>query len=233
MSSPDWWMRGVTRLGRRNAPLRVFSGSASKKGGAKNGAGHKAERRAEPRLTKGEHKTRTRESLVVVPGCQSYCSWLSRSCCSWSEGQSESVQSRDPAGGTERLPFPSPDPERRQFPPIRAEVAAENPSISPKPRPSCRARDTSNARHEPVDHARGTRSSGRAKEDSTTRSGTSRLPFLLGFCVTVYGWRQSCEVVLHKCLCAVNNCIIRLYICVVPCLCFFTVIINTCIACFV
>ena len=49
-SSPDWRIRGVTRPGRRNAPLRGFSGSASKEGGAKNGAGRKAERRAEPRL---------------------------------------------------------------------------------------------------------------------------------------------------------------------------------------
>ena len=39
--APDWWMRGVTRSGVRNAP---FSGSFSKGGGARNGA----ERRAEP-----------------------------------------------------------------------------------------------------------------------------------------------------------------------------------------
>ena len=55
-SSPDWWMRGVTRPGRE--------------GGARNGAGRKVERRAEPRLTKGE--TRRLETGLVdeerVPG---------------------------------------------------------------------------------------------------------------------------------------------------------------------
>ena len=54
-SSPDWWMRGVTRPGRRNAPLPDFSGNAAKGGGARNGAGRKAERRAEPRTTKGSY----------------------------------------------------------------------------------------------------------------------------------------------------------------------------------
>ena len=52
-ASPDWWMRGVTRPGRRNAPLRDFSGNAAKGGGARNGAEHRAERRVEPRATKG------------------------------------------------------------------------------------------------------------------------------------------------------------------------------------
>ena len=73
-----------------------------------------------------------RESLVVVPGCRSHCSWLSWSYCSWSEGRSESVQSRDPASGKERLPFP-PRPHRD---------SGENPSSSTKPRLSCRVDDT-------------------------------------------------------------------------------------------
>ena len=41
-------------------------------------------------------------------------------------------RSRDPACGTERPPFPSPHPEHQQFPPIRAEIAPENPSV-PQP----------------------------------------------------------------------------------------------------
>ena len=54
-SSPDWWIRGVTWPGRRNAPIRDLSGNAAKGGGARNGAGRKAERRAEPRTTKGSY----------------------------------------------------------------------------------------------------------------------------------------------------------------------------------
>ena len=44
--APDWWTRGVTRSGVRNAP---FLGSFQKGGGAANGA----ERRAESRAAKG------------------------------------------------------------------------------------------------------------------------------------------------------------------------------------
>ena len=48
--APDWWMRGVTRSGVRNAP---FLGSFARGSGAENGA----ERRAEPRSTKGGQHT--------------------------------------------------------------------------------------------------------------------------------------------------------------------------------
>ena len=66
--APDWWMRGVTRPGRRNAPLRDLSGNASKGGGAKNGA----EKRAQPRATKGADEEDSCHLLVpvgrLVPG---------------------------------------------------------------------------------------------------------------------------------------------------------------------
>ena len=141
----------------------------------KNGA----ERRAEPRLTKGEHKAAGglvvelglvfvlvlpgRWSRLFVPDCRV-------GGLSLAEGQS--VRSRDPAGGTERLPFP---------PPVRTEIAARTRSSSPKPRPSCRADDASNAQHEPVDHAGGTRSCGRGRRTGRHAQGSRDFLFFWGF----------------------------------------------------
>ena len=61
-SSPDWRMRGVTWPGRRNAPIRGFSGSVSKEGGAKSGARSGAKGRAPPYKRRGRG-----ESLVGCP----------------------------------------------------------------------------------------------------------------------------------------------------------------------
>ena len=95
------------------------------------------------------------------------------------EGQS--VQSRDPASGTERLPFPPPHPHRD---------SGENPVQFPQSPVRAVGRPTrAGPRHEPVDHA-GERGVTVAK-DPTTRSGKSRLPFLLGFCVIVCGGHLS------------------------------------------
>jgi len=60
--APDWWTRGVTRPGRRNTPLRDLSENASKGGGAKNGA----EKRAQPRATKGADEEDSCAWLVPV-----------------------------------------------------------------------------------------------------------------------------------------------------------------------
>ena len=101
------------------------------------------------------------------------------------EGQS--VQSRDPASGTERLPFPPP--------PVRTEIAARTRSSSPKA-PS----ELSGGRHvqargtSPADHARGTRSYGRQGLDDTIREVATSFSFgVLCKCLWV---APVCEVEL-------------------------------------
>ena len=95
------------------------------------------------------------------------------------------MQSRFPASGTERLPFP----------PRPHEKAPENPSIFPEPRPNDRAYG---ARDELVgDHAGGTRGAV-AKRDDALREVTTLFLFL-GLCVNDCGWCLSVEVELFKC----------------------------------
>ena len=93
--------------------------------------------------------------------------WLSWSCCSWSEGRSESVQSRDPAGGTERLPFP----------PSARESAGKSVHFPENPVRAVGRTTRAGARHEPVDHAGGTRSCGRQGLDDTHREVATSFSF--------------------------------------------------------
>ena len=79
-------------------------------------------------------------------------------------------------------------------------------SVSPKPRPCCRADHTSDARHELADHAGGARSfsrKGRTRHAQGSRD--FHLFWVLCKCVCV---APVCKVELLKCSCAVNNCII-------------------------
>ena len=118
----------------------------------------------------------------------------------------ESVRSRDPASGTERLPFPSPDPEYQQFPPsIRAEIAPETPFV-PHPNRGVKRSTRACAKHAPGAHRpcqRGLELRSR-EEDSTAARREVTTFFSLGFCVNVCVWRQSVKVELYKCAC-VNN----------------------------
>ena len=149
---------------------------------------------AEPRATKGRTRrvpdggvVREREGKLLF---ESSCSRVPvRGFLS--EGSLESVRSRDPASGTERPPFPSPDPEYRQFPPsIRAEVVAKTPFVRSPPQTV-----VSNGQHVPA----------RSTSSPTTPEGLGAevtgggldAPrevttfFSLGFCVNVCVWRQS------------------------------------------
>ena len=165
--APDWWMRGVTRPGRRNAPLRDLSGNAAKGGGARN----RAERRAEPRATKGADEEGSGGRLVpvgfLVPfDPASLLFLLSLWILARALESLERARSRCSS-------------ERGAVVRASAEIAPENPVRSPKPRPCCRADHTCGARHELADHAGGARSCGHGRR--TRRSGRSRLLFSLGF----------------------------------------------------
>ena len=80
---------------------------------------------------------------------------------------SESVQSRDPASGTERLPFPPPRTRKRRktrpFPKTPSELSGGR---------HVQARGTS-----PVDHAGGTRSCGRQGLDDAHREVATSFSF--------------------------------------------------------
>ena len=70
--APDWWMRGVTRSGRRNAPFRGLSRNASKGGGAKNGA----ERRGgAPRYKRGGSARRVRSLSRALDPNEPWTFW--------------------------------------------------------------------------------------------------------------------------------------------------------------
>jgi len=100
---------------------------------------------------------------------------------------SESVQSRDPASGTERLPF-APRPH---------EKAPENPSIPPETPSELsgvrRGRRAARAVRAP--RRRDSRG-GRQVDDATREVTTS---FFFGLCVNDCGWRLSDQVELFKC----------------------------------
>ena len=97
--------------------------------------------------------------------------------------------------------------------PVRTEIVAKPGPVLPKPRPSCRADDTSYARHE--------LGAPRRKDARLrTRSGKSRLPFLLGFLCKCLWVAPVCEVKLCKC-CRVQV-LFGSRSAFVHCFCFFT-----------
>ena len=134
---------------------------------------------------------------VLVPDCRV-------GGLSLAEGQS--VRSRDPAGGTERLPFP----------PVRTEIAAKT---GPFPQNPVRAvgrttRATRGTSLWTTPEGLGVAIAGGGLDDTHREVATS---FSFGFCVNVCVWRQSVEVVLYKC-CRVKH--IRLLLCGVSLLVF-------------
>ena len=165
--APDWWMRGVTQSGRRNAPCRDISRNASKGGGAKNGAerrgGAPCYKRADEESSKGpfvhDGVVREREKVPVRE-------FLLEGSCSrvpvrefLLEGSCPRVR-RSRCGPETPLVgwsvrHSSPDPEYRQFPPsIRAEIAPETPFV-PQPNRGVERSTRACAKHELTDHAGG------------------------------------------------------------------------------
>ena len=189
--APDWWMRGVTRPGRRNTPLRDLSGNASKGGGAKNGA--------EPRATKGADEEVSRlvpvgflvpfdpASLLFLPSL-----WiLARALESLERARSRCSSERGDSAGKPR-PFPKTPSVLSSGPHVRREARARGP------------------------HRRSSELRSREK-DSTHREVATSVFF--GFCVNVCVWRQSGEVESFKCsrVTIIFGCSSALC----PCFCFF------------
>ena len=210
--APDWWMRGVTRSGRRNAPFRGLSRNASKGGGAKNGA----ERRGgAPRYKRGGSATREkreRKGSVVRSGvggtepegrvCHQRERVPKRE--DGEERERESSCSRVPVrgfAGVGAVPRPrwwdgasaissSLSLSRPRVSMVSSSShphrdSAGKPRSFPKPRLRCRAANTCGARHELTDHAGGARSCGHGRRTRCAQREVALL-FLWVLCKCVW-----------------------------------------------